>query len=66
LIENRCRFQVKNIYSGIQIFVSDMEEAVQLEEQTKSLLSEIKESANDVFDTWSRNMLAGIRDQSLR
>ena len=43
-----------------------MEEAVQLEEQTKSLLSEIKESANDVFDTWSRNMLAGIRDQSLR
>ena len=59
-------FQVKNIYSGIQIFVNDMEEAVQMEEQTKALLSEIKESANDVFDSWSRTMQAGIRDQSLR
>ena len=43
-----------------------MEEAVQLEEEIKVLLSQIRESANDIFDTWSRNMLAGIRDQSLR
>ena len=58
--------QVRNIYAGIQIFVDDMEEAVELEEQTKTLLAEIKESTNDVFDTWSRHMQAGIRDQTLR
>jgi hypothetical protein len=43
-----------------------MEEASNLDQQTRNLLSEIKDQINEIFDEWSRNILAGIRDESLR
>ena len=43
-----------------------MEAAAGLEQEAQILLEEIQDQANEIFDGWSRNMLAGIRDQSLR
>lgn len=43
-----------------------MEDANLLEEEAKKILIEIQDQSNEIFDAWSRNILAGIRDQSLR
>lgn len=43
-----------------------MEEASNLDQEARNLLSEIQDQTNDIFDDWSRNVLAGIRDESLR
>lgn len=43
-----------------------MEEASNLDQESRNLLSEIKDQINEIFDEWSRNILAGIRDESLR
>ena len=59
-------FKVANIQKGVQIFANDMEEASNLDQESRNLLSEIKDQINEIFDEWSRNILAGIRDESLR
>lgn len=43
-----------------------MEEAGGLDQEAQALLSEIQDQINEIFDSWSRNVLAGIRDESLR
>lgn len=43
-----------------------MDEANLLEEEARTILNEIQEQSNDIFDAWSRNILTGIRDESLR
>ena len=43
-----------------------MEEARRLEQEARKMLSEIQDQINETFDEWSRNTLAGIRDESLR
>lgn len=43
-----------------------MAEANDFEQEIKVLITELQEQINEIFDSWSRNMLAGIRDQSLR
>lgn len=46
--------------------MEDMTEAFNLEKEAQVLLSEIRDQGNEIFDSWSRNILAGIRDHSLR
>lgn len=58
--------KVSKIQKGVQIFVNDMEEAGGLDREARALLSEIQDQINEIFDSWSRNVLAGIRDESLR
>ena len=43
-----------------------MEEAGNLDQEARTLISEIQDQRNEIFDSWSRNILAGIRDESLR
>ena len=43
-----------------------MEEAGNLDQEARNLISEIQDQRNEIFDSWSRNILAGIRDESLR
>ncbi|KAI9564905.1 hypothetical protein GHT06_008646 [Daphnia sinensis] len=61
----QLEIQVSNIQKGVQIFADDMEEASSLDQEARNLLSEIQDQINDIFDDWSRNVLAGIRDESL-
>ena len=46
--------------------MNDMEEAGNLDQEARNLISEIQDQRNEIFDSWSRNILAGIRDESLR
>ena len=59
-------FQVKNIQKATHLFFKDMDEANLLEEEARTILNEIQEQSNDIFDSWSQNILTGIRDKSLR
>ncbi len=59
-------FKVSKIQKGVQIFLNDMEEAGNLDQEARNLLAEIQDQTNEIFDSWSRNILAGIRDESLR
>ena len=54
------------IIKGIQTFLSERNEADALQRQAQVLLTDLQEHTSEIFDTWSRNMLAGIRDESLR
>lgn len=54
------------ILKAVQIFLHDQEEAQTLQMAAETLLNEVKEQTREIFDTWSRNMLSGIRDHSLR
>ena len=46
--------------------MEDMTEAFNLEKEAQALLTEIRDQGNEIFDSWSRDILAGIRDHSLR
>ena len=43
-----------------------MEEAGNLNQEAQTLLTEIQDQINEIFDSWSRSALAGIRDETLR
>lgn len=51
---------------GVGLFLNEMEEAKLLEQEAQALLCDIQDQINEIFDSWSRNALAGIRDESLR
>lgn len=57
--------QVSNIQKGVHLFANQMEEAIALEKDAQSLLQEIQELTSEMFDAWSRSVLASIRNNSL-
>jgi len=58
--------QVMKILKGVQTFLSDKEESQALIREAQALLNDVKERTNEIFDMWSRNIMAGIRDHSLK
>jgi hypothetical protein len=54
------------ILKGVQTFLSDKEESQALIREAQALLNDVKERTNEIFDMWSRNIMAGIRDHSLK
>lgn len=66
MVLNPFHNKVSKIQRGVQIFVNDMEEAASLDQEARTLQSDVQDQINEIFDSWSRNILAGIRDESLR
>lgn len=48
------------------MFNTNVMETKNLEVEAQALLLDIQDQTTEIFDSWSRNVLSGIRDRSLR